>query len=303
MLTPAGKKIRRRRLSEDFCGLARVVLFVTALTLIGFTGAHWVSALFAAAALLCLPGVWIKRFLARFGVKEWVGLILALALIVTGVIVRPPFPVRDELAPAESADLLSALPPYAGSPFTEVNGNVPFFTEADQTAKSYESYGRMDLLGRCGACVACVGVDLMPTAPRENISAVRPSGWQTIRFPFVDGESLYNRCHLLAFQLTGENANPNNLITGTRYLNTEGMLPFENRVADYVRETGYHVLYRVTPLFSGTELVARGVLMEALSVEDGGAAVRFCVFCYNVQPRVSINYATGEAWETYENAA
>ena len=190
---------------------------------------------------------------------------------------------------------LDELPAYSGEPYVAVNGNQPFFTEEDQTTASYETYSPLDALGRCGAAWANVGVDLMPTEDRGSIGQVKPSGWQTVKYDIVDGKYLYNRCHLIGFQLTGENANEENLITGTRYLNVEGMLPFENLVADYVKETESHVLYRVTPIFEGEELVARGVLMEGLSVEDGGEGITFCVYAYNVQPGVIIDYATGES--------
>ena len=190
---------------------------------------------------------------------------------------------------------LDELPAYSGEPYVAVNGNQPFFTEEDQTTASYETYSPLDALGRCGAAWANVGVDLMPTEDRGSIGQVKPSGWQTVKYDIVDGKYLYNRCHLIGFQLTGENANEENLITGTRYLNVEGMLPFENLVADYVKETENHVLYRVTPIFEGEELVARGVLMEGLSVEDGGEGITFCVYAYNVQPGVIIDYATGES--------
>lgn len=185
------------------------------------------------------------------------------------------------------------LPEYDGHPYIAVNDNMPDFDEDDLTEDSFELYSDLDSLGRCGVCYANVGRDLMPTEKRGNISSVRPTGWITSRYSFVDGRDLYNRCHLLGYQLTAENANERNLITGTRYMNTEGMLPFENLVADYVRESGGHVLYRVTPIFSGDELVARGVQMEGFSVEDNGASVCFNVFAYNVQPGVTINYADG----------
>ncbi len=197
---------------------------------------------------------------------------------------------------------LEDLPPYSGSPYTELAGNVPSFDQEDLTTDSYEWYSELDLLGRCGTAQACVGQDLMPTESRGDISDVQPTGWEQNFYDFVSGQALYNRCHLIGFQLTGENDNPLNLITGTRYLNVEGMLPFENEVADYVEQTGNHVLYRVTPLFEGTELVARGVEMEALSVEDQGLGVCFHVFCYNVQPGVDIDYQTGENWEMEEAA-
>ena len=189
----------------------------------------------------------------------------------------------------------SSIPEFSGTPYVEINGNVPYFTDADMTTDSYESYAELDALGRCGVTVSCIGRDLMPTEDRGSIGQVKPSGWQTVKYDFVDGKYLYNRCHLIGFQLTGENANRSNLITGTRYLNVEGMLPFENMVADYIKETGNHVLYRVTPIFEGDELVARGVLMEAKSVEDNGAGILFCVYAYNNQPGVEIDYRTGKS--------
>ena len=189
---------------------------------------------------------------------------------------------------------MADLPDYSGVPYVELNGNQPDFDESQLNGDSYEFYTDLDQLGRCGACYANIGPDLMPTEDRESISSVHPSGWVQAQYDFVDGKSLYNRCHLIGFQLTGENANEHNLITGTRYLNVEGMLPFENQVADYLRDTGNHVLYRVTPDFRDSELVARGVEMEAESVEDD--TIRFHVYCYNVQPGVVIDYATGESW-------
>lgn len=196
---------------------------------------------------------------------------------------------------AEAFDY-AGVPAYSGEAYAVVNDNVPFFTQAEITEISFESYSELDALERCGVAWASVGRDLMPTEPRGAIGSVKPSGWHTARYDgLVDGNYLYNRCHLLGFQLTGENANERNLITGTRYMNVDGMLPFENLVADYVKETENHVMYRVTPVFVGSELVARGVLMEALSVEDAGDGVCFCVFAYNVQPGVEIDYATGES--------
>ena len=162
------------------------------------------------------------------------------------------------------------------------------------TSESFEYYSDLDELGRCGTAYSSVGTDLMPTEKRGSISKVKPSGWQVSKYDFVDGKYLYNRCHLIGYQLTAENANEKNLITGTRYLNVDGMLPFENLVADYVKETENHVLYRVTPVFEGNNLVASGVLMEAESVEDAGDGVEYCVYVYNVQPGVEIDYATGE---------
>ena len=193
---------------------------------------------------------------------------------------------------------LEDIPEFSGEPYVVLEDNQPAFTQEDLTAGSFEEYTPLDVLGRCGAAFAMVGLDTMPTQDRESISQVKPSGWQTAEYDtdLVDGGYLYNRCHLIGFQLTGENANEENLITGTRYLNVEGMLPFENLVADYVKETGNHVLYRATPVFSGTELVARGVELEALSVEDSGDGVCFHVYCYNNQPGITINYATGDSW-------
>ncbi len=187
----------------------------------------------------------------------------------------------------------SAVPAYTDSPYIAVNNNVPYFTEKDYTTESYESYGELDSLGRCTSCIACVGQDLMPTEKRGSIGSVKPSGWQIAKYDFIDGKYLYNRCHLIGYQLSGENANERNLITGTRYLNVSGMLPFENLVGDYVKETGNHVLYRSTPIFVDDEWVARGVLLEGYSIEDNGEGVQFCVFCYNVQPGVTINYYDG----------
>ena len=190
---------------------------------------------------------------------------------------------------------LSDIPEYTDSPYVEVNGNIPYFTEDDLTAVSFESYSDLDSLGRCGVAYASVSTDTMPTEKRGSIGEVKPTGWINAKYDFVDGKYLYNRCHLIGYQLTAENANEKNLITGTRCLNVQGMLPFENLTADYVKETGNHVLYRVTPIFEGDNLVASGVLMEAESVEDEGDGVLFCVYVYNVQPGVTIDYATGKS--------
>ena len=188
---------------------------------------------------------------------------------------------------------LSDLPAYSGEPYVVLNDNVPDFPEEDRTTVSFETYSELDELGRCGPAYANVGQDLMPTEKRGSIGQVKPSGWQVAKYDCVDGKYLYNRCHLIGYQLTAENANEKNLITGTRYLNVTGMLPFENLVADYVKETDHHVLYRVTPIFEGENLVASGVQMEAWSVEDQGEGVEFNVYCYNVQPGITIDYATG----------
>ena len=195
-------------------------------------------------------------------------------------------------APAPSFDL-EDIPEFSGEPYVVLEDNRPNFPEEEWSAEPFEEYSPLDSLGRCGPAYACVGLETMPTEERGSIGQVKPSGWQTAKYDNVDGKYLYNRCHLLGFQLTGENANEENLITGTRYLNVEGMLPFENMVADYVKETKRHVLYRVTPVFYQDELVARGVKMEGWSVEDNGESVCFNVFVYNVQPGISICYADG----------
>lgn len=190
---------------------------------------------------------------------------------------------------------VSELPEYSGEPYIEINGNEPDFPESEWKEESFETYGELDSLGRCGTACANIGTDLMPTEKREGIGQVKPTGWQTVKYDIVDGKYLYNRCHLIGYQLSGENANERNLITGTRYLNVEGMLPFENMVADYVKETGNHVLYQVTPVFDGDNLLADGVEMEAFSVEDEGEGISFHVYVYNVQPGIEIDYATGES--------
>lgn len=202
-----------------------------------------------------------------------------------------------ESAPSEAAGEIDIadIPEYSGSPYVEVSGNVPSFTDADLSSPA-ETYTPLDSLGRCGSAMAIVSRETMPTEERGSIGMVKPSGWHTVRYDdLIFDRYLYNRCHLIGYQLTAENANERNLITGTRYLNVEGMLPFENEVARYVESTGNRVLYRVTPVFVGDELVARGVQMEAQSVEDGGAGVSFNVFCHNVQPGIQIDYQTGQS--------
>ena len=190
---------------------------------------------------------------------------------------------------------LSNIPDYDGKAYVELNGNVPEFSESEKTySESFEEYGKLDSLGRCTYAVSCIGKDLMPTEKRGSIGSVKPSGWHISKYDFVDGKYLYNRCHLIGYQLTAENANERNLITGTRYMNVEGMLPFENDVADYIEITNNHVYYKVTPIFEGNNLVANGVQMQAYSVEDNGQGISFNVYCYNVQPGVAIDYATGD---------
>ena len=210
---------------------------------------------------------------------------------------------EDNSAPNQASEQnnssfnLNDVPAYNGKAYVAINNNEPFFSQADYTTQSFERYSELDDLGRCGAAFANVGQDIMPTEDRGDISSVTPSGWKNKNYgDLIDGCYLYNRCHLLGFQLTGENANEKNLITGTRYLNIEGMLPFENMVADYVKETNNHVLYRVTPIFDRDNLLASGVLMEGYSIEDEGEGISFCVYCYNVQPGIVIDYATGDSY-------
>ena len=192
-----------------------------------------------------------------------------------------------------TAEIIAMTGEYDGKPYTDINGDVPYFTSQEVTSIPFEDYGELDQLGRCTGAIACVGPETMPTEGREDISDIKPTGWINRKYAGIDQDWLYNRCHLIGFQLTGENANEKNLITGTRYMNIEGMLQFEDSVAQYVRGTGNHVMYRVTPVFEGDNLLADGVLMEAQSVED--PSIQYCVFCYNVQPGVTINYATGES--------
>lgn len=206
----------------------------------------------------------------------------------SGSVPQPGKAAQEEISLAE-------VPEYAGEPYVVIDNNEPDFESEQLEAGSYEEYGELDALGRCGTAEANIGRDLMPTEKRGNISRVKPTGWQTAKYDSVDGKYLYNRCHLIGYQLTAENANDRNLITGTRYMNTEGMLPFENMVADYIKETGNNVMYRVTPVFEGDNLVASGVQMEAESVGDGGEDLAFNVYVYNVQPDVEIDYTTGES--------
>lgn len=206
----------------------------------------------------------------------------------------------DPAVQAESVDTIAEVPEYEGVPYVEINDNEPEFAESELTTASYEEYSSLDSLGRCGTAEACIGEDLMPDEDREDISEVQPTGWENREYDIVDGGYVYNRCHLIGFQLSGENANEENLITGTRYMNTEGMLPFENMVAEYVQETENHVMYRVTPVFDGNNLVASGVQMEAESVEDDGAGICFNIYVYNVQPEITIDYSTGANWMSSE---
>lgn len=190
---------------------------------------------------------------------------------------------------------MSDIPDYAKDPYVIINDNVPNFKKSEIIKESFEHYSQLDSLGRCGVAYANVGIETMPTKERGKIGMIKPSGWHTVKYDIVNGKYLYNRCHLIGYQLTGENANEKNLITCTRYMNTEGMLEFENKVAEYVKQTKNHVLYRVTPVFKGNNLLASGVQIEALSVEDNGEGIKFNVFVYNVQKGIEIDYKTGES--------
>lgn len=223
-----------------------------------------------------------KRFSQRL-----ISLLTALILLITLLCGCRPIISLDE------------IPDYSGKAYVEINGGEPFFTDEEITDAAFESYSPLDPLGRCGVAFACIGLELMPTEDRGDLASITPTGWEyggisnNNTYDFIENDYVYNRCHLIGFQLAGENDNERNLITGTRYMNIEGMLPFENEVDDYVEETGNHVMYRVTPIYQGLDYVARGVLMEAYSVEDNGRGVKFCIYAYNVQPGVTIDYFTG----------
>lgn len=206
------------------------------------------------------------------------------------------------VAVSQSDISLDEVPEYSGEPYIEINNNEPDFSEENMVTESYEDYGELDELGRCSSVIADIGSDLMPIEERGQISQIKPTGWHAVKYDNVEGKYLYNRCHLIGYQLTAENANENNLITGTRYMNVEGMLPFENMVAEYIELTDNHVLYRVTPIFEGDNLVASGVQMEAESVEDEGEGICYNVYVYNVQPGIEIDYATGESRESSDHA-
>jgi len=189
------------------------------------------------------------------------------------------------------------IPEYTGQPYIEINGNRPYFENLDKNKKAFEKYSELDNLGRCGVAYANLGTELMPKEERGSIGQIKPAGWHTVKYPdLIEGMYLYNRCHLIAWCLAGENANEKNLITGTRYMNIKAMLPLEEKIAGYIDKTGNHVLYRVTPIYEGKNLLASGVVIEAYSVEDRGKGICFCVYCFNVQPGIIIDYATGESW-------
>ena len=218
--------------------------------------------------------------------------ILALPLILNALQAARP----SVLGTGQSSPADFVIPTYAGSVYVEINDNVPFFREDDITAEAYEAYSPLDRLGRCGPATACLGRETMPTEARGEIGMIRPSGWHTVRYDdLIEDKYLYHRCHLIAYMLAGENDNELNLITGTGYMNVSGMLPFELETMEYILDTGNHVLYRVTPCFSGDDLVASGVLMEAYSVEDQGRGLAFNVFVFNVQPGIVIDYRTGNS--------
>lgn len=223
-------------------------------------------------------------------IKIFVGIIVIIAAILLSV--NLIYLLKNN----NSNEIALEIPAYSGEAYVEINKNVPFFKDNEITTDSFEEYSRLDVLGRCGVAYACLSQELMPTDERDAIGSVKPTGWHTVKYPdVIEDKYLYNRCHLIAWCLSGENANEENLITGTRYMNVEGMLPFEEMVARYIDETDNHVMYRVTPIFEGDNLVASGVLMEAYSVEDNGEGICFCVYCYNVQPSIEIDYLTGES--------
>lgn len=212
------------------------------------------------------------------------------------------YSIKAEKKSAYENFSLTDVPKYVSGAYAVINDNVPFFLKSELSVNSFETYSEFDDLGRCGTAFACIGRDIMPTEERGKIGSVKPTGWHTIKYDNVDGKYLYNRCHLIGYQISGENANEQNLITGTRYLNIEGMLPFEDMTANYVEETNNHVMYRVTPMFDGNNLLASGVLMEGYSVEDSGEGICFCVFCYNVQSGIIIDYTDGSSKENIVTA-
>ena len=226
--------------------------------------------------------------------KLLIALIVIFALLLAGYYAKDYIFGND--VPYISVD---DIPEYSSEPYVVINGGDPFFTKEEIVTESYENYSPLDELGRCGVAMACLGKDIMPTEERGDIGHVKPSGWKQAQYDSVPGKYLYDRCHLIGFQLAGENDNKQNLITGTGYMNVDGMLPFENMIADYLKETGNHVMYRVTPIYKEKyDKVACGVLMEAYSVEDEGEGIKFNIFCYNVQPGVEIDYYDGSSWET-----
>ena len=268
---------------------------------LSFFGISLSNMMFIATGLMLLVAILLFIFAPKKGKRKkkknkapgTVALVLAAALAFGGAATIPP---------SSSSFSLDDIPEYSGEPYVIIDDNKPSFTDDEITTEAYEHYSELDILGRCGVVEACCGKELMPAdgEERESISSVTPSGWVQAKYDFVDGTYLYNRCHLIGWQITAENANERNLISGTRYLNIEGMLPFENMVADYIKETGNHVMYRVTPIYYENDLLPRGVQMEGYSVEDNGEGISFNIFCYNVQPGVTIDYATGRSCESGE---
>ena len=240
--------------------------------------------------VICMTKMIYHKSFRRYRKRVFSSLLL---LVLSAVMIWEAFfstiPVNRD-----ASFLLSDIPAYTSSPYVEVNHNIPFFTEEELKCEEYESYSELDYLGRCGPAMAMIGIDMMPTQKRGSISMVKPTGWHLAKYDFIDGKYLYNRCHLIAYELSGENANVQNLITGTRYMNVVGMQPFEDKTAWYILRTGNHVLYRCTPIFEGDNLLATGVLLEARSIEDHGEGICFNVFCYNVQPNIKIDYHTGD---------
>ena len=240
--------------------------------------------------VICMTKMMYHKSFRRYRKRVFSSLLL---LVLSAVMIWEAFfstiPVNRD-----ASFLLSDIPAYTSSPYVEVNHNIPFFTEEELQGEEYESYSELDYLGRCGPAMAMIGIDVMPTQKRGSISMVKPTGWHLAKYDFIDGKYLYNRCHLIAYELSGENANVQNLITGTRYMNVVGMQPFEDKTAWYILRTGNHVLYRCTPIFEGDNLLATGVLLEARSIEDHGEGICFNVFCYNVQPNIKIDYHTGD---------
>ena len=239
----------------------------------------------------------VKQFWLRHNKKLYVtALLLLFAVVPTDLKVEliqmlPALELRTE----QNSMLDEVVGVYTGEPYVILNDNMPLFTQEEYTTEAYENFSEQDWLGRCGPAMACIGTELMPIEERGSIGQVKPSGWHTVRYDIVDGKYLYNRCHLIGYQLTGENDNEKNLITGTRYMNVEGMLPFENMVAAYIKYTGRHVLYRVTPVYEGNNLLASGVTIEGYSVEDAGGGICFYIYVHNVQPGIEIDYTNGES--------
>ena len=237
-----------------------------------------------------------KHILKSLNLSPITYIVLMLFVIYLDIIYRDDITkLLSNVGGVEQSYNIDEIPEYNNKSYVVINNNEPFFDKSELTTKPFEKYSNMDALGRCGVATANVGIETMPTEPRGGIGMVKPSGWHTVKYNIVDGKYLYNRCHLIGYQLTGENANERNLITCTRYMNTVGMLEFENKVAEYVKKTHNHVLYRVTPIFEGTNLLAKGVEMEGLSVEDNGKGIKFNVFVYNVQNGITIDYTNGNS--------